>query len=66
MALPSDTDIPSELAAYLARAAPEAHPDIVDLFRDWEANRGKSFRRKVSQEKGGWASWPWSPRRSGR
>jgi hypothetical protein len=46
--------VPPDLAAYLAQTAPAAHPDIFDLYKDWEANRGKAFSRRDSQEKGGW------------
>jgi hypothetical protein len=52
---PHDDNIPPELAAYLSRAAPVAHPDIVDLFTAWKSpSTPSAFSRKAAQERGGW------------
>jgi hypothetical protein len=43
-----------ELEAYLARAAPEARPDIIDLYTEWKTTPVKAFSRPDSGRKGSW------------
>jgi hypothetical protein len=51
MTYPHDTD----LAAYLARTAPHAHPDIIKLYAELKSpDCPSAFSRKACQAKGGW------------
>jgi hypothetical protein len=49
-----ETTIPPDLATDLARTAPEAHPDIIDLHRTWDADPRTALTRKDCQVVGGW------------
>ena len=54
MTLASTAEISPELAAYLAKAAPIAHPLVVDTFNKMKADPSVGKTRKQSMELGGW------------
>jgi hypothetical protein len=52
--IPTNYEIASELATYLARAATSAHAVIIGYYQKWKSDERKALSRHDCMREGGW------------